>query len=462
MKILGKYEIDGVVKNVLVKEEGENLEYYYLELIKEENNILYKSIHTIKSLGEFVIEGEKREVIVIVDEEKIKYYYIIFIGSFPLKLSKKSVILKEDTLENKVSAEIKGSQQKNKMIEMEKNQLKRILEEHNNRKNREQQEKIQKNKKKEFRNNIRYLTKDKIKNKIGDIEIKQSIDINTRVTDFKNLEQVIEKAGKMPKLKDGDKPVKMGIVESDDLENLKNEKGEKEHGHFSRYEAVIITKDDEIKVLDLENDMQEGNNPLEKNYQVMQNGEIENDDVITRMKIGEGTISVDKGQYGEVQVFHSPRKTLGGKDIEGNKSLDRQLETSNSKNVLKGTNKDTLNLSKEYGNGYRSVEDGYQEMKTHEQQQEKLEEVDVRDIDGDLNTKSHEHSTEEYIELKDGTKVTYEALATRWGFFKNGKPDGEFIKKEYDEILKKGQKDNEEIIKQLDEEYEDPRAPQER
>ena len=68
-----------------------------------------------------------------------------------------------------------------------------------------------------------------------------------------------------------------------------------------------------IKALDLENDMQAGENPTERNYQVKQNDEIEKGDVLTRLKLqGDETIGIKKGKYGEVEVYHSHGKTIGG------------------------------------------------------------------------------------------------------------------------------------------------------
>ena len=64
---------------------------------------------------------------------------------------------------------------------------------------------------------------------------------------------------------------------------------------------------------------------------------------------------------------------------------------------------------------------------------------------------------EEYIELSDGEKVSYNQLATRWGFYKDGKPDSEFVKEKFGE-KKKDDKKPEEVINELDEEFEDPRA----
>ena len=194
---------------------------------------------------------------------------------------------------------------------------------------------------------------------------------------------------------------KLGIVESDELDNLRDENGERIEGHSSRYEAVVITnktgRDGKpiVRALDLENDTQEGTNPEEQTYQVSQNKNQapEKGDVLTRLKVqGQETVGIEKGQYGEVEVYHSANKTIGGNGIEGNKSLDKQLETSNSKNPVEGMDEQTQKLSQEYQDGYRSVEASYQEAKQHEKaKEEPCEEMQQEDMDGNPNTSNHNH-----------------------------------------------------------------------
>jgi len=443
---------------------------------------IIKEKYTVEIIGKVKIEGEEKEILLKREDQIFKYYYLNLIGIYTPKIPGPTIIFREDTLENVLSAEIKDNQQKNLISPLEKEELELFLqrikildiidriqtqergvkerteynrnikqEEVNNKK----EESISKNKTENLQKQQNQPKKNE--NTIKDINIKQEVNMKTRVTDMKNLQQVLEKNKKMPKLQHGDAPLKMGIVESDDLDKLTNEKGQKEQGHSSRYEAVIITKKGKVHALDLENDTQEGTNPLEKNYQVKQNNTVKKGDVLTRLKVGRGTIGIDKGQYGEVEVYHSPRKTIGGKGIEGNKSLDRQLETSNAKNSLEGTDIETLQLAKEHGAGYRSVEDSYNEAKTHNEEKEECQKKAVKDIDGDLDTKSHSHDiNEEYVELSSGEKVTYDQLATRWGFYKEGKPDASFIKEKFKEKRQEDKK-TEDVIEELDEEYEDPR-----
>lgn len=514
MQILGKIQIQGEQKEVLLREENEFFKYYSLEIIgaytpemkdkkiifKKGNDLseqtktevvkllnikvdekIIKKNYLLQILGKVSINGEPKEILVHKEDKFLKYYYLKLIGVYTPKMPGETIIFREDTLENKVSAEIKDNEQKNKISPLEKEQMQQFLErikildiiekiqtqergvkqktQYNKTKINETDEKqveIQSDMKQQEDLQKQRKQPEKAKNKLGDINIKQEVDMDTRVTDMSNLKQVLQKDKEIPVLEHGDEPLKMGIVESDDLKNLKNEKGQKEQGHSSRFEAVIITKKGKVQALDLDNDTQEGTNPLEKNYQIKQNDTIKQGDVITRLKVGKGTIGIEKGHLGEVEVYHSPQKTIGGKGIEGNKSLDRQLETSNAKNTARGTDIETLKLAQEYNDGYRSVEEGYQEMESNKEQYSNCKPKNAKDLDGDSNTKSHTHKSEEFIELSSGQKVTYSKLASKWGFYKDGKPDAEFVK----EKIQKKQLENkktDDAIKELDEEYEDPR-----
>ena len=516
IQILGKEQIQGKEKEILLLEEDALFKYYTLELVgaytpqmKEQKIIFKKDIdfleetkleiiklvnhkvtsqmlqekELLQTLGQVELEGKQKEIVIKNEGEIFKYYYLNLIGVYTPKIPGETIIFKQDTLENEVANDIKDNQQRNQISPLEKEKIQQLLQRIKIRdildrlqmKQKGVQERTQYNrtiKTKETKQIQRQeqqkkvekevlqkqqKSPEKIENKQKDINIKQEVDMGTRVTDMSNLEQVLQKNGKMPELEHGDEPLKMGIVESDDLKDLKNEKGQKEQGHSSRYEAVIMTKQGKIKTLDLENDTQEGTNPLEKNYQVKQNGTVKNGDVLTRLKVGEGTIGIEKGQYGEVEVYHSPRKTIGGKGVEGNKSLDRQLETSNAKNTLEGTDIESLKLAQEYNDGYRSVEEGYQEVKEHQEKHSECEPKSAKDVDGDRNTVSHTHGTEDFVELSSGEKVTYDELASRWGFYKDGKPDATYVKEKFTE-KEQGDKKPEDVIEELDEEYEDPRV----
>ena len=62
----------------------------------------------------------------------------------------------------------------------------------------------------------------------------------------------------------------------------------------TRYSFVAIASDGTVVPMELEQDYQEGDNPTEKIIKFQENGEIKQDDVLSRFKIGEGTFSVRK------------------------------------------------------------------------------------------------------------------------------------------------------------------------
>jgi len=289
-----------------------------------------------------------------------------------------------------------------------------------------------------------------------DVTIKQEMNFNDKVTDIRDLGQLISDEGKMPKL-EGKTFVKMGIIESEQMDNLTNTNGKVAKENTTRYSFVAIASDGTVVPMDLEQDYQEGDNPTEKNYQVSRNGEIKQDDVLSRFKIGEGSFSIKNGKYGEIEVYHSPRKTLGGEGIEGNKSLDIQLETDN---VWERTDEER-ELVGEHTTGYRSVERSYKEAKGHEVEGRACENLEIEDIDGKEQTKSHlpenEETEENFVRLENGNKITFSELATKWGLYDEyGKPDEKYAKQKFEEKMKENFNENlsnEQIIEEIEEEY---------
>ena len=77
--------------------------------------------------------------------------------------------------------------------------------------------------------------------------------------------------------------------------------------------------------------------------------------------------------------------------------------------------------------------------------------------DGDIETASHIHTGDEIV-LEDGTIMTFAELARRYGFYNDGVPDSEHAKEVYTKNLTETpEKTPDEIIEELDYEYEDPR-----
>ena len=373
----------------------------------------------MKVLGNINVNGENKQL--GVTKEGDLYKYVLgneVVGVFdPDIMADTLIVFRENTLENELSDQIRDeitqtieTAGKEEILETETEPEKEKEENVYDRQmgyqktvGREEKKEPEKEDLTQKRDRRKDETirgkEDKIENTTGDIQIKQEVDMRSMATDMDSLGEKLEKAGK---IKGSDeKGGKLGIVESDELDNLRDENGERIEGHSSRYEAVVITnktgRDGKpiVRALDLENDTQEGTNPEEQTYQVSQNKNqpAKKGDVLTRLRVqGQETIGIEKGQYGEVEVYHSSDKTIGGNGIEGNKSLDKQLETSNSKNPVEGMDEETQKLSQEYQDGYRSVEASYQEAKQHEKaKEEPCEEMQQEDMDGNPNTSNHNH-----------------------------------------------------------------------
>lgn len=404
-------------------------------------------------LGIIEIDGQNKYLNIEKNRNLYKYYLDEqFIGVYdPTKMIEDKIIFRENTIENELSADAKdkivqfledeeiGEILKN--IEFETDEIEENKNEKgigNKEKKKEEKPKEEKEKNEEEINKEEELEEkpEKHVNTVKDINIKETIDMDEKVTDMRDLGQVMKDTGNKTTV-DGQKITKIGIVESDEIDNLVNEKGQKYTGNTSRYAVVGITKDGTVDYIDLEQDSSDGTNPDKENYQVSQDGEVEKDDVSTRLKVGNGTLGIEN-EGGEIKVHHSSGKSFGGNEQPGNMSLDRELGNSKTGN-LTGMKKEIRDLASDVKDGYRNVQDIYEETEGH--QEEDCEELETEDIDGDENTKSHQH--EENIDFKK--------LAREWGFRdENGEEKAKLLYKKTKEA--EPNKTSEEIIEQIDEE----------
>ena len=411
----------------------------------------------MKALGIVNVNGEEKILYIQnrSDEGNQRYvYYLNYqeIGGYDPDVSGQKIIFKENSKENELSAEIKDKVieiiEKNveieevnkipkdyeqykvdglhKLLNLEDEEITRIAEldlnqelepkdidekskdelenlKEGNDENKSEKQEEHKSKEDDEWKSIEQDDKKIVYSTTKNVDIKQELEFRDKVTDMKTLGDLIESAGKMPQL-DGKSFVKMGVIESSQLKNVKNKNDEFSNVNTTRYSFVAIATDGTIVPMDLEQDHQEGINSNEKNYQVMQNGNVREGTVLSRFKIGEGSFSIRNGNYGELEVFHSPRKTISG----GTHSLDRQLETNNVWEMKK----EERDLASEHGDGYRSVEDGYKEVEEAERGNENkdCDKIEIADIDGEEDTKGHNHDEEivERIvkELMDNGEIT--------------------------------------------------------
>lgn len=428
---------------------------------KLKNTGEYKKVKDIYLMERLKIKG-KVLGLYLVDEGDIGVYYLetIEIGKWVKKVRENNILFKDKKIEDELGSQIKDVVQsidltkKEISLNQEKEKQKHLIEKAIGLEIGENitkiatldlKQKLEVDQKEQRKNTNNFTISSQVKHgNIKDVNIKQEMELNNKVTDMKTLGQLLEDNNKLPQI-EGKKFIKMGVIESDHIDELTNQEGENVKANTTRYSFIAIANDGTVMPLELSQDHQEGNNPTEVNYQIKQNGEIQKDDVSSRFNIGEGTFAIKNGEYGEIKVYHSPRKTIGGKDQQGNKSLDRELETDNVWNMRK----EERDIAGQYKTGYRSVEKGYQEAKLHEDETGEIlpeDKMKTADIDGDLKTKSHMHDN----------NVDYSELATKWGYYTQGKPNNQKAEELFQQKRKENpEKEQKEIIEMITEELEE-------
>lgn len=134
---------------------------------------------------------------------------------------------------------------------------------------------------------------------------------------------------------------------------------------------------------DLELDMASGNNPTNETVKINEDGDIDIDNKTkSRYMIGDCTLSIENGEYGEIKVY------FGSKAKNSNEYVETQLET----NQVWPTPKKVREMQEERRGMYR-FDDMAKEAKAHDGE-ECEDELTVEDIDGDILTYSDEHVEE--------------------------------------------------------------------
>ena len=413
----------------------------------------------------------------MVDENDIGKYYLgtIEIGTYIKKLRDNNIIFKDRKIEDELGKQIKDVVQSidlNKkeisLREQEERQkeliehalgidqknitriatlsLKQVIDYSDN-KDKEKLKNLEDNKNNinkqmELNQSIKNINLERSTTK--DVAIKQQTNLEGKITDFKTLGQVLDKNGKLPHI-EGKKFTKMGVIESDDRDKLKDINGKNAEKNTTRYSLVAIANDGTVVPLDLKQDSLDGRNPMRQNYQINHDGQVIKDDVLSRFSIGKGSFAIKNGQMGEIKIYHSQGKSIGSEGTRANMNLDRELETDNVWRM----NKDQRDLASEYNSNYKSVEKSYKEAKEHENKNGEVLEGDklkTADVDGDLNTKSHEHYN-----------INYDEIATKWGYYNdNGKPNSQRAKEIFEEKVKENpEKSKKEIVEIVTEEIEE-------
>lgn len=284
---------------------------------------------------------------------------------------------------------------------------------------------------------------------VKDVNIKQSVDLDERANDMHDVRKWLG----LPQDID-----KIGVIESYQMNDLQDEKGENYYNESTRYSLVAIGKDGKVEPLskyipELERRNSVGNIPTRESYQIDTEGRVEKDAVLSEYQFGKKIIQIDNKEMGRIEV------NIGEEARNSTEVMGVQLR---AENTTFATDTSTRSVIGEYeANGEDTVEMNIAEAKRHPDPSE--DKMDERDIDGDPTTKSHTHIGDK-VRLADGTEMTFNELAIRWGFYKgDGTPDGEYAMEKYLEKQEENiEKSPQEVVEELDEEFEDPRVKNQR
>ena len=283
-----------------------------------------------------------------------------------------------------------------------------------------------------------------------DVSIKQTIELSERANDMHDIRKWL--SGRVPS-----DAKELGVIESDNMNTMKDSEGNRMKNNTTRYSLVIINNKGEVEPLakyipELEQKDSSGNDPREEKYQVRDDGTVKYDSVLSEYSIGDKVIQIDNNEYGRVEV------NIGEEARDSTQTMGVQLRDSNTTFVSDTSTRSVIGEYEEEGED--TVEKNLEEANKHPEDDIKMNE---KDIDGDLETKSHVHVGDK-IFLEDGTEITFDELAIRWGFYNDdGTPDKEHARKRYiEKQMEDVKKEPQEVIEELDEEFEDPRLQNQR
>lgn len=213
-----------------------------------------------------------------------------------------------------------------------------------------------------------------------DVNIKQEIDINEKANDMQDIAQWL--GGELPK-----DIQKIGVIESTDMSKMQDENGKDYKNGSTRYSLVAINAKGEVEPLSkyipqLKQRDTAGNNPTEKSVQVRADGNVEKDAVLSEYQIGEKVIQIDNKEMGKVEMY------IGKEEHGGNETITIQGRDANTMDTI---TPEIGNINGKYPEkGQYNVDEGLKEAEKHGEE----ENLTYKDVDGDPNTKSHDHFEE--------------------------------------------------------------------
>lgn len=302
---------------------------------------------------------------------------------------------KQNTLENELSAQIKDkidgldrediesaareTKEINEYIEeigLERSKIKgvRILEMDNEEPKERKSDKKQKEKgstieEKEKKNNIT-TTKN--------TNILQEIDLDERANDMHDIRKWL--GGKIPQ-----NITKVGVIYSDEMNEMKDESGKSYDRNSTRYSLVAISKDGKVEPLqkyipELQQRSASGDNPISRKYQVRDDGTVEKDSILSEYEIGDKIIQLDNKEMGRIEM------NIGEEARDSTETMGVQLRDSNTIFVPDTSQRSVIGEYEREGED--TVEENLEEIKAHDKEHKDCNKATEKDIDGDPSTKS--------------------------------------------------------------------------
>ena len=340
-------------------------------------------------------DGRIAEVIVRKQDDLFEYYIgNVKIGVLDTNVMQDNILMLENSLDNEVKSQIKDTIDglSRKDLEHESNITRKIdtyIRELGDRNlhvrdirrielSEDEEEKKEEGKEDRKRNDSEELDEKDEAVKTKDVSIKQTIELSERANDMHDIRKWL--SGRIPA------DVKeLGVIESDDMNMLKDSEGNRMKNNTTRYSLVIINSKGEVEPLakyipELEQKDSSGNDPREEKYQVRDDGTVKYDSVLSEYSIGDKIIQIDNNEYGRVEV------NIGEESRDSTQTMGVQLRDSNTTFVSDTSTRSVIGEYEQEGED--TVEKNLEEAKKHPEDDVKMDE---RDVDGDLETKSHMH-----------------------------------------------------------------------
>ena len=328
--------------------------------------------------------GKERKIeITVRQNEKGDYeYYVenLKIGVYAPKIMKENIMFLEkvkitddeitnqikDVINSKSREEIHKESQETKAIDtymrnlgerdISKNKI-RIIDLEREKENQEEQKEI------EEKNIDSKENKGKNEEKIEkattkDVNVKQEIELDERANDMKSLRQWL--GGNVPK-----DITKIGVIEYDQMDEMKDENGKTYQRPSTRYSLVAINKNSEVEPLskylpELQQRSVAGDNPTQEQWQVNKDGNVRKDAVLSEYELGGKIIQIDNDEgMGRIRV------NIGKEERAGTQTMGMEVRDSNDSWVIDVEVRKTMGEYEEKGED--TVEENIAEATQHEE-----------------------------------------------------------------------------------------------